>query len=77
MKSLAHINNIFNIRINSVSSNGSVNFGNVILKGNSANAKEVGGQSIIGDTFASPANHNLVRNVMNDPDVIDQQQNQV
>lgn len=74
---LAHINNIFNIRINSVSSNGSVNFGNVILKGNSADSKTVGGQSVVGDTFASPANHNLVKNILTDPDAIDQSQSQL
>jgi hypothetical protein len=71
---MPHINNIFNIRINNVSSNGSVNFGNVIMKGNSANAKSVGGQSVTGDLIASPANHNFSKNIMNDPDVIDQPQ---
>lgn len=71
---MPHINNIFNIRINNVSSNSSVNFGNVIMKGNSANAKTVGGQSVTGDLIASPANNNFSKNIMNDPDVIDQPQ---
>jgi len=71
---MPHINNIFNIRINSVSSNGSVNFGDVIIKGNSANEKSVGGQSISGDLIASPANNNFSKNIANDPDLIDQSQ---
>ena len=74
---MTHVNNIFNIRVNNVSSNGSVNFGNVILKGNSANSKAVGGQSVIGDLVNSPANHNFNKNLNNDPDVIDQPQTQV
>lgn len=74
---MPHINNIFNIRINNISSNGSVNFGNVIIKGNSANAKSVGGQSVTGDLIASPANHNFNKNIANDPDLIDQPQTQV
>ena len=69
---MTHVNNIFNIRINNISSNGSVNFGNVIIRGNTANAKAVGGQSVIGDSFGSPANHNFNKNLMNDPDLIDQ-----
>lgn len=69
---MTHVNNIFNIRINNISSNGSVNFGNVIIKNNTANSKAVGGQSVIGDSFASPANHNFNKNLMNDPDLIDQ-----
>lgn len=71
---MAHINNIFNIKINNISSNGSVNFGNTIHKGHSANAKSVGGQSVIGD--ASPANM-VNRNAVSDPDLIDQPQKQL
>jgi len=73
---LTHVNNIFGIRVNNVSSNGSINFGNVIHKGHSANSKSVGGQTVIGDAINSPVN-NVERNVVSDPDVVDQLQTQV
>jgi hypothetical protein len=73
---MTHVNNIFGIRINNVSSNGSVNFGNVIHKGHSANSKSVGGQTIIGDAFNSSAN-NFDKNLVSDPDLLDQPQSQV
>ncbi|ANE45445.1 spore gernimation protein [Paenibacillus swuensis] len=66
---MPNVFNIFNIKINNVSSNGSVNMGNTILRGNSADSKEVGGNSVIGD--ASPA-YQVDRNVVSDPDLIDQ-----
>lgn len=66
---MSHVNNIFNIKVNSISSNGSVNFGNTIHKAHKADSKSVGGQSIIGDaTIASSMEKNLV----SDPDLIDQ-----
>lgn len=74
---MTHINNIFNIRVNNVSSNGSINFGNVIHKGHTANSKSVGGQTVIGDSLYSPANHNFNRNIANDPDVVDQPESQI
>lgn len=74
---MSHINNIFNIRVNSVSSNGSINFGNVIIKGNSANSKSVGGQSVIGDMIRSAAYDYFNKSVMNDPDLIDQSSKQL
>lgn len=70
------INNIFGIRVNNVSSNGSINFGNVIHKGHSANSKSVGGQSVIGDSIGSQAN-SFEKNLVSDPDLIDQPQNQL
>ena len=73
---MAHINNIYALRINNISSNGSVNFGNVIHKGHSANSKSVGGQVVIGDAFNSPAN-NFEKNLVSDPNVFDQTQAQV
>ncbi len=74
---MALVNNIFNIRVNNVSSNGSVNFGNVIVKGNMANSKMIGGQTIVGDSFNSPSVYNFNRNIANDPDVNDQAQAQL
>jgi hypothetical protein len=71
---MPNIYNIFNIKINNVSSNGSVNFGNSILKGNSADSKSVGGNTVIGD--ASPS-VNTDRNVATDPDIIDQPNNTI
>jgi len=63
------VNNIFNIKITSVSSNGSVNFGNTLHKGHTANEKGVGGVAIIGDgSFGIGKEINNV----NDPDFIDQ-----
>jgi hypothetical protein len=73
---MTHVNNIFGIKINNISSNGSVNFGNVIHKGHSANSKSVGGQVIIGDALNSAAN-NFDKNIVGDPDLIDQPQRQL
>lgn len=66
---MANVYNIFNIRVNNVSNGGAVNFGNNIFRGNSANQKAVGGNTIMGD--ASPS-VNVDRNNVNDPDVTDQ-----
>lgn len=71
---MTHINNIFNIKINNISSNASVNFGNTIHKGQIANEKSVGGQTVIGD--ASPSSM-FDKNVVSDPDFIDQPQKQI
>jgi hypothetical protein len=68
------VNNIFNIKITNVSSNGSINFGNVLHKGHAANQKSVGGFSVIGD--ASAGLNNELNNV-GDPDVMDQPNSQV
>jgi spore germination protein PF len=62
------INNIFNLKINNVSSAASVNFGNTINIGAESISKSVGGSSPIGD-FSR--NLDLERNVYLDPDVID------
>ncbi|GGG09887.1 spore germination protein [Paenibacillus abyssi] len=68
------INNIFNIKISSISSNGSINFGNTLHKGHSANQKSVGGYSVIGDGSFSM---NRELNNVNDPDFNDQPNQQV
>ena len=63
------INNIFNVKISSVSNNASVNFGNTLHKGHSANQKSVGGSEVVGDgSISSSRELNAVR----DPDWIDQ-----
>jgi hypothetical protein len=62
------INNIFNLKINNVSSAASVNFGNTINIGAESFSKAVGGSSPIGD-FSK--NLDFERNVYLDPDVID------
>lgn len=74
---MPHMNNIGNIRINNVFSNGTVNMGSAIHKGLAANTEAVGGQTIIGDEYASPVTHNYNINLNNDPDLIDQPQTQV
>lgn len=71
---MPHINNIFNIKVNNVSSNGSINFGNTIHKGHKSDSKSIGGQTVIGD--CSPA-VNFDKNVVSDPDLIDQPQKQL
>ncbi|MGA9173807.1 MAG: spore germination protein [Thermoactinomyces sp.] len=62
------INNIFNIKINSISSAASVNFGNTINIGAESFTKSLGGSSPIGD-FSR--NLDFERNVYIDPDVVD------
>ncbi|WP_166246488.1 spore germination protein [Paenibacillus turpanensis] len=74
---MSHINNIYNLRVNNVSSNGSINFGNVIHKGHNANSKSIGGQTIIGDSYYSPAISNYNRNYTVDPDMLDQVSKQI
>jgi len=63
------INNIFNIKINNVSSAASVNFGNTINIGAEALTKSLGGSSPVGD-FSR--NLDFERNVYIDPDLVDQ-----
>ncbi|MDQ0418927.1 spore germination protein PF [Croceifilum oryzae] len=63
------INNIFNIKINSVSSAASVNFGNTINIGAESNSKSLGGSSPVGDFTR---NFDCENNVYIDPDIIDQ-----
>lgn len=72
-----HLNNIYNIKLMVVSNNGSVNMGDAIIDGSDADSKDVGGQSFIGDRFLSIARHDGAVNVLNDPDIVDQQQNQI
>ncbi|TCS92844.1 spore germination protein [Hazenella coriacea] len=62
------INNIFNLKINSVSSAASVNFGNTVNIGAESVNKSVGGSAPIGD-FSR--NMDLERNVYIDPDLVD------
>ncbi|MBA4543405.1 MULTISPECIES: spore germination protein [Thermoactinomyces] len=62
------INNIFNIKINSISSAASVNFGNTINIGAESFTKSLGGSSPIGD-FSR--NLDFERNVYLDPDIVD------
>lgn len=66
---MPNIFNIVNVRINNVSNGGVVNFGDSELRGNSANSKSIGGNSIIGDATSSI---NADHNITSDPDVIDQ-----
>lgn len=66
---MSSINNIFNIKIHSVSSASSVNFGNTIHIGPSSDSKSLGGSIPIGD-FAR--NIDFERNVYLDPDIFDQ-----
>ncbi|MUK88547.1 hypothetical protein GMD78_09110 [Ornithinibacillus sp. L9] len=71
-----HINNIFAIRINSATSNSSINYGNAAHKGHQANMKQNTGYWQPGDANFSPLQFNN-SNISNDPDVTDQAQAQV
>lgn len=66
---MPNVFNIFNIRINEVATGGVVNFGDNLLRGNAANSKAVGGNTVIGDASSSV---NVDRNGVIDPDVSDQ-----
>ncbi|MFE8700134.1 spore germination protein [Cytobacillus sp. FJAT-54145] len=72
---VSHINNILGIRINSISSNGSLNFGNVLHKGQQANLTVHAGYLHAGDANLSPLKFDNTNNI-NDPDVQDQIQSQ-
>ncbi|WP_247747437.1 spore germination protein [Alkalihalobacillus sp. BA299] len=67
------INNIFNIKINNVASNGSVNFGNAAFDGNNVNFKSQGMNTTVGD--ASPQ-WSPSSNWANDSDFNDQVQSE-
>jgi hypothetical protein len=73
---MAHVNNIYGIKINSIANNGSVNFGNVIHKGHQANVKANVGYAQAGDNVTSPINF-VNRNAAVDPDAVDNPQSQV
>jgi hypothetical protein len=63
------VNNIFNVKINNVTSTGSVNFGNTIHIGHEANSKAMGGAYQYGDLgrmLSASTNKSI------DPDIIDQ-----
>lgn len=70
---MTHVNNLFNFQVNNVSSNASINFGNTIHRGHSINQKQVGGQNIVGPAVNSPTT-NFDKNIVSDPDFIDQPQ---
>ncbi|MBA4495413.1 spore germination protein [Paenactinomyces guangxiensis] len=62
------VNNIFNLKINNVSSSGIVNFGSSINIAPESYNKIVGGATPIGDFTR---NIDLERNILFDPDVAD------
>lgn len=63
------VNNIINLDIEEVIFDGSINFGNAVLKGLNANSKQIGGQSVFGDLNSSAY---AEANNVGDPDVLDQ-----
>ncbi|MEW9051602.1 MAG: spore germination protein [Neobacillus sp.] len=71
-----HVNNIFGIRVNSISTNGSMNFGNVLHKGHQGNVKLNTGYYHAGDANLSPLQFNN-KNYVEDHDVYDQVQKQL
>ncbi|MCT8136647.1 spore germination protein [Anaerobacillus sp. CMMVII] len=73
---LTHMNNIVGIRLNNLSANASVNFGNSIMKGFQGNIKSNVGYLQPGDANFSPLQFNNA-NLTNDPDVQDQAQAQI
>jgi hypothetical protein len=73
---MTHVNNIYGIKVNAITNNGSINFGNVIHKGHQSNIKANVGSFQIGDTpFGVDINNNVNKAV--DPDVLDQMQKQI
>lgn len=74
MKIPTHINNLFNLKVNALFSNATMNMGNAIHKGHSANVQLIGRQIIIGDLSPSGM---IDGNAVTDPDIIDQPQVQV
>lgn len=68
-----HVNNVFNFQINNVSSNGTLDFGNTILRGHSINQQQTGGQNVVGPAILSPR-QDFSLNLLNDPSFIDQPQ---
>ncbi|RXJ02390.1 hypothetical protein DS745_06715 [Anaerobacillus alkaliphilus] len=71
-----HMNNIVGIRVNDLSENASVNFGNSILKGFQGNIKNNTGYHHPGDANFAPLQFNNA-NLYNDPNIQDQVQAQV
>lgn len=68
------VNNIVNVKILSVFNNGSVNFGNTLHKGHTANSKSVSDSTNIGD---ASLNSQRAFSRVNDPDFLDQPASQV
>lgn len=73
---MTHVNRVLNIEVSSATSNGSINTGNVVAKGFSANIQSVGGQSVIGTAVLRPNNSSQF-NLVADPTAVDQGQTQV
>ena len=73
---MTHVNNVLGIRINSIATNASINFGNVLHKGHQANVKMNVGYYHAGDANLSPLQFNNA-NVAKDMDVMDQVQQQL
>lgn len=61
--------NVFNLKVNSIASNGSLNLGPVIHNSHSARSKSFGSNSSVGDQSPTKA---LMSNHIKDPDFIDQ-----
>lgn len=66
---MAGVINICNTRINGMARNGSMNFGEVLHNGHTADVKSVGINSTYGDISAACAR---MKNTNLDPDVFDQ-----
>lgn len=73
---VSHVNNILGIRINGISTNGSLNFGNVLHKGHQANQKIYAGYLHSGDANLSPLQFNNSNRII-EQDGIDQGQSQL
>lgn len=73
---MTHINQVLNIEIASATNNGSVNTGNVVAKGFSADIQSVGGQSVIGTAVLRPQTNRELNRVA-DPTAVDQGQEQI
>lgn len=60
---------VFNLKVNSISYNGSLNLGPVVHNSHSARSKLFGGNSSVGDQSPTTA---MMSNHIKDPDFIDQ-----
>jgi hypothetical protein len=61
--------NVFNVKVNSITNNGSLNVGPVIHNSHSARTKLFGGNSTIGDESPAEA---FMKNAVHDADFVDQ-----
>lgn len=66
---MPHVYNLFHIKVNELSNNASINFGNSIHKANIVNEKNYGGNKVVGEANSTVQHERLF---VKDPDLKDQ-----